>query len=127
MESNNQDPSEDQDLSQFLSADRQRLLLGSGCRPAAAVSASKIAHNGNKRQKTVDQSALEGQYKFDINQEQDQREKKGQKPSRFLFPSRSKDGHLTRHRFYLLVKEISIARQTSEDDVAAEVEGIFPA
>ena len=95
MESNNQDPSEDQDLSQFLSADRQRLLLGSGCRPAAAVSASKIAHNGNKRQKTVDQSALEGQYKFDINQEQDQREKKGQKPKKVKNTSLPKD-----HPFY---------------------------
>lgn len=29
--------------------------------------------------------------------------------SRFLFPSRGKDGHLTRHRFYLLIKEIAVA------------------
>ncbi len=29
--------------------------------------------------------------------------------SKFLFPSRGKDGHLTRHRFYLLIKEISVA------------------
>jgi len=29
--------------------------------------------------------------------------------SKFLFPSRSKEGHLTRHRFYLLIKEISVA------------------
>jgi integrase/recombinase XerD len=30
-------------------------------------------------------------------------------PSRFLFPSRGKEGHLTRHRFYLLIKEIAVA------------------
>lgn len=29
--------------------------------------------------------------------------------SKYLFPSRSKEGHLTRHRFYLLIKEISVA------------------
>lgn len=29
--------------------------------------------------------------------------------SRFLFPSRGKEGHLTRHRFYLLIKEIAVA------------------
>lgn len=34
---------------------------------------------------------------------------KKQPPSRFLFPSRGKSGHLTRHRFYLLIKEISVA------------------
>jgi integrase/recombinase XerD len=28
--------------------------------------------------------------------------------SKFLFPSRAKEGHLTRHRFYLLIKEISV-------------------
>ena len=34
---------------------------------------------------------------------------KGTPPSAFLFPSRGKSGHLTRHRFYLLVKELSVA------------------
>lgn len=29
--------------------------------------------------------------------------------SRYLFPSRGKGGHLTRHRFYLLIKEIAVA------------------
>jgi integrase/recombinase XerD len=29
-------------------------------------------------------------------------------PSSFLFPSRSKAGHMTRHRFYLLIKEIAV-------------------
>jgi len=35
-------------------------------------------------------------------------EKKGAAPSRFLFPSSGKLGHITRHRFYLLIKEISV-------------------
>lgn len=32
----------------------------------------------------------------------------GKKPSPFLFPSRGKSGHLTRHRFYLLIKEFAV-------------------
>lgn len=39
---------------------------------------------------------------------QDQaRQTKGTAPSRFLFPSRGKAGHLTRNRFYLLIKELA--------------------
>ncbi len=34
---------------------------------------------------------------------------KGTPGSRFLFPSRGKEGHLTRHRFYLLIKELAVA------------------
>lgn len=34
---------------------------------------------------------------------------KGVVPSRQLFPSRSKAGHLTRHRFYMLIKELAVA------------------
>ncbi|RVT85442.1 site-specific tyrosine recombinase XerD [Rhodobacteraceae bacterium CCMM004] len=30
-------------------------------------------------------------------------------PSRFLFPSRAAAGHLTRHRFYTLIKELAVA------------------
>ena len=33
----------------------------------------------------------------------------GKPASRYLFPSRSKDGYLTRHRFYLLIKEFAVA------------------
>ena len=33
---------------------------------------------------------------------------KGGQASRFLFPSRGKSGHLTRHRFFLLVKELAV-------------------
>lgn len=48
---------------------------------------------------------------------EDKRETKGHKPSRFLFPSRSKDGHLTRHRFYLLIKELAVAGGVSPEKV----------
>ncbi|MGR3373336.1 site-specific tyrosine recombinase XerD [Pseudooceanicola nanhaiensis] len=42
---------------------------------------------------------------------------KGKPPSRFLFPSRGKLGHLTRNRFYLLIKEIAVAGGVSPDKV----------
>ena len=42
---------------------------------------------------------------------------KGQAASRFLFPSRGKSGHLTRHRFYLLIKELAVAGGVSPDKV----------
>ncbi|RAP43294.1 recombinase XerD [Rhodovulum viride] len=34
---------------------------------------------------------------------------KGLPASRYLFPGRGKAGHLTRHRFYVLIKELSVA------------------
>ena len=43
------------------------------------------------------------------DQNQTMREAKGLPAPRFLFPSRSKSGHLTRHRFYLLIKELAVA------------------
>ncbi|EAQ01588.1 tyrosine recombinase XerD [Pseudooceanicola batsensis HTCC2597] len=38
---------------------------------------------------------------------------RGARPSRALFPSRSAEGHLTRHRFYILIKEIALAAGVS--------------
>lgn len=37
------------------------------------------------------------------------RKNRGVPPSRYLFPSRGRSGHLTRHRFYQLVKELAVA------------------
>ncbi len=34
--------------------------------------------------------------------------KNGKPASKFLFPSRSKQGHLTRHRFYMLIKDLAV-------------------
>lgn len=42
---------------------------------------------------------------------------KGALPSRFLFPSRGKLGHLTRHRFYMLIKELAVAGGVPPSDV----------
>lgn len=42
---------------------------------------------------------------------------KGTPESRFLFPSRSKAGHLTRHRFYVLIKELAVAAGVSPANV----------
>lgn len=41
----------------------------------------------------------------------------GVPPSRYLFPSRSKEGHLTRHRFFMLIKELAVASGISPDSV----------
>ena len=43
--------------------------------------------------------------------------KKGAQASRFLFPSRGKSGHLTRHRFFLLVKELAVEGGVSPEKV----------
>jgi len=43
------------------------------------------------------------------DQQEDAARKKGAGPSKFLFPSRGKAGHLTRHRFYMLIKELAVA------------------
>ncbi len=44
---------------------------------------------------------------------EDSRRLEGKPPSKFLFPSHAKDGHLTRHRFYLLIKELAVAAGVS--------------
>ncbi|MGR3342796.1 MAG: tyrosine recombinase [Paracoccaceae bacterium] len=41
----------------------------------------------------------------------------GQSTSRFLFPSRGKSGHLTRHWFYVLIKELALAAGVNPDKV----------
>lgn len=46
-------------------------------------------------------------------------EKSGKPPSRFLFPTRGKLGHLSRERFYLLVKDVSRA-------AGIEAKGVTP-
>ncbi len=53
-----------------------------------------------------------------VRDEQDElAQTKGKPASRFLFPSRGQAGHLTRHRFYLLVKEIAVAGGVSPEKV----------
>ncbi|WP_424939967.1 site-specific tyrosine recombinase XerD [Aliiroseovarius sp. S253] len=42
---------------------------------------------------------------------------KGIKPSAFLFPSSSASGHLTRHRFYAIIKDIAVVAGVAPNDV----------
>ena len=51
------------------------------------------------------------------DKEQQAARSKGLPPSRFLFASRGKLGHLTRHRFYMLIKELAVAGGVSPDKV----------
>lgn len=48
---------------------------------------------------------------------EEQAKAKGSPPSRYLFPSRGKSGYLTRHRFYLLIKELAVAGGVSPEKV----------
>lgn len=48
---------------------------------------------------------------------EDKARKRGIPPSRFLFPSRGKEGHLTRHRFHGMLKEIAVAAGVSPEAV----------
>lgn len=52
----------------------------------------------------------------------DERARKTGKPlSRFLFPSRGKLGHITRHAFYLLIKDIAVKAGVSPSKVTPHV------
>lgn len=42
---------------------------------------------------------------------------KGAKPSAFLFPSTGASGHLTRHRFYAIIKDIAVVAGVSPNEV----------
>ncbi|MBO9464872.1 site-specific tyrosine recombinase XerD [Tropicibacter sp. R15_0] len=44
-------------------------------------------------------------------------EEKGKPASAFLFPSRGKSGHLTRHAFYMLIKEFAVEAGVSPEKV----------
>lgn len=51
------------------------------------------------------------------DEEEDRKKQKGLAASKFLFPSRGKLGHITRHRFYALIKELAVAGGVSPDKV----------
>lgn len=48
---------------------------------------------------------------------EDEAKTKGLAPSKFLFPSRGKAGHLTRHRFFGLIKDFAVAGGVSPNKV----------
>ena len=48
---------------------------------------------------------------------EEEKKKSGQAMSKFLFPSRGASGHLTRHMFYLLIKDMSVTAGISPEKV----------
>ncbi|WP_425100652.1 site-specific tyrosine recombinase XerD [Tropicibacter sp. S64] len=50
--------------------------------------------------------------------EEEVKRAKGKPASAFLFPSRGKEGHLTRHGFYMLIKEIAVRGGVSPEKVS---------
>jgi integrase/recombinase XerD len=48
---------------------------------------------------------------------EDEKKARGQSTSKYLFPSRSASGHLTRHMFYLLIKDLAVAAGINPDKV----------
>ncbi|WP_224824724.1 site-specific tyrosine recombinase XerD [Cognatishimia sp. MH4019] len=53
----------------------------------------------------------------DRDDAEDAAREKGLPASRYLFPTRAKAGHLTRHRFYALIKELAVAGGVSPEKV----------
>ncbi len=49
---------------------------------------------------------------------EEKREALGHRKSKFLFPSRGKSGHLTRNRFFLLIKEMAVAAGLSPESIS---------
>ncbi len=98
-----------------------QLLYATGMRVSELVSLPVAAMRGNpemlfikgkggkERMVPLSPSAkmATAAYLADLDQMQELERKKGKPASRFLFPSNGKLGHLTRIRFYTLVKEIA--------------------
>jgi len=57
------------------------------------------------------------EWRADLAELAEQDRAKGIPPSKFLFPGRGKAGHLTRHRFFALIKELAVAAGVSPDKV----------
>lgn len=57
------------------------------------------------------------EWRADLAAEAELARKNGQPVSKFLFPGRGKSGHLTRHRFFALIKELAVAGGVSPDTV----------
>ena len=119
-------------------ADRTRntclleLLYATGMRVTELVSLPLSAARGNPQMLLVKgkggkermvplsppaRTALAEWLKALDEQNEADRVKTGAQASPFLFPSRSKDGYLTRHRFYMLIKELAVAAGVSPGKV----------
>ncbi|MBA85582.1 site-specific tyrosine recombinase XerD [Thalassobius sp. S69A] len=110
-------------------SDRQRntclmeLLYATGMRVSELVSLPLAATHGDPRmllilgkggkERMVPLSpparAALADWREALAQETAEQKAQGKPPSKYLFPGRGKAGHLTRHRFFALIKEISVA------------------
>lgn len=70
---------------------------------------------GKERMVPLSPSAREALAKWLVHRDaiEEEARAKGKAASRFLFPSRGKQGHLTRHRFFGLIKEFAVAAGVS--------------
>lgn len=108
------------------------LLYATGMRVTELVSLPLLAARGNPQMLLVKgkggkermvplsppaRTALAAWLKALDDQNEADRLKTGAQASPFLFPSRSKDGYLTRHRFYMLIKELAVAAGVSPGKV----------
>ncbi|QUJ77531.1 tyrosine recombinase [Sulfitobacter albidus] len=79
-----------------------------------------LGKGGKERMVPLSPDARDALAAWLIQRDSDEAAARAAKPtpaSRFLFPSRGVAGHLTRHRFYLLIKEIAVAAGVSPDKV----------
>lgn len=108
------------------------LLYATGMRVSELVSLPVSAARGDPRMLLVKgkggkermvplsppaRSALVDWLKIRDRDEELAKTKAGSENSKFLFPSRGKLGHLTRHRFFGLIKEIAVVAGVSPDTV----------
>lgn len=56
-------------------------------------------------------------YLVERDAEEDAARKDGKPASKYMFPSRGKDGHLTRHRFFTLIKTLALKAGVAPDKV----------
>jgi integrase/recombinase XerD len=120
------------DMDRLRNTCLMELLYATGMRVTELMSLPVAAARGDPRMLLVNgkggkermvplsppaRQALAAWLKLRDAAEEDARIQKKQPESRFLFPSRSKEGYLTRHWFYGLIKEIAVAAGVSPSKV----------
>lgn len=108
-----------------------QLLYATGMRVSELVSLPVSAARGDPRMLLIlgkggkermvplsgDARAALAQWLAERDADEAKKREKGLPASKFLFPSRGKLGHITRHRFYALIKELAVAGGVSPDKV----------
>lgn len=108
-----------------------QLLYATGMRVSELVSLPVSAARGDPRMLLIlgkggkermvplsgDARAALAAWLTERDSDEEKKHEKGLPASKFLFPSRGKLGHITRHRFYALIKELAVAGGLSPDKV----------